>query len=131
MDSKISLPLTYLEQYRVDFNQRSKLREKDCIIMVSLINSLQVEYPTADNPSFEYLLVLAQWYYLGHTIHDNENVREIVNATAQCMIEKSLHFSLRFLQYSHPAKIDVTLVVNLLPTICHVFYYTNFLREKG
>ncbi|GFH56029.1 predicted protein [Chaetoceros tenuissimus] len=65
---KLSLALTYLEQYRVDFHKRSEMRNEDIGRINDLIDSLMTEYPPDGNfssyGSSEYCLVLAQWYYL-------------------------------------------------------------------
>ena len=69
--SKISLALTYLEQYRVEFRQRSQTRKEDIQRINSLIASLHMEHPIIEG-SPEYFLVLAQWYYLSHTTAQEE-----------------------------------------------------------
>ncbi|GFH53794.1 predicted protein [Chaetoceros tenuissimus] len=44
LESKLSLALTYLEQYRVEYHQRSQMREEDFSTMRSLIVSIQEDY---------------------------------------------------------------------------------------
>lgn len=100
LDSKLSLALTYLEQYRVEFHQRSQMREEDLSTIFSLVYSIMRDYPLANNRSFEYLLVLGQWYYLTHTSFVDECVRKSLNKLAQSMIMESLHFSSPLLPYS-------------------------------
>ena len=65
--SKLSLALTYLERYRVEFHKRSQMRKKDFSTMNSLITSI-IEHPSKSNGGPEYILVLAQWYYLTHAL---------------------------------------------------------------
>ncbi|GFH55984.1 hypothetical protein CTEN210_12460 [Chaetoceros tenuissimus] len=97
---KISLALTYLEQYRLEFHQRSEMREKDFATMRSLITSIQTEYPIKDHGSFEYLLVVAQWYYLVHTLIGNKEDKEESIDAMKSMIEACLKFASPLLPYS-------------------------------
>ena len=90
LESKLSLALTYLEQYRLDFHRRPQLRSTDFAIMNSLIMSLQVEYPIEYYTRFEYCLVLAQWYYLTHNLIGNkETKKRMIDATPE-MVEAIL-----------------------------------------
>ena len=90
LESKLSLALTYLEQYRLDFHRRPQMRRKDFSTMDSLITSLQVEYPIQYYTRFEYCLVLAQWHYLTQTLSDNKETRErLIDATPE-MVEAIL-----------------------------------------
>lgn len=64
LNSKLSLALTYLEQYRVQFRQRSLMRKEDIQRITSLMDSLVAKYPFEGHSNFDYCLVLAQFYYL-------------------------------------------------------------------
>ena len=69
--SKISLALTYLEQYRVEYNQRSQMRTEDIQRITSLMHSLMREKPPQSGYAyFEYCLILAQCYYLSQVFYD-------------------------------------------------------------
>lgn len=74
LKSKLSLALTYLEQYRLEFYQRLVMRKEDSQRIIGLIQSLLTEYPPfeGDHASLEYFLVLAQWYYLSQIIVQEE-----------------------------------------------------------
>ena len=64
-ETKLSLAMTYFEQYRVEFHQRSQMRKEDMRRIHSLMESLVTEYPPLDgNANPEYCLLLAQWDYL-------------------------------------------------------------------
>lgn len=93
--SKISLALTYLEQYRVEFRQRSQTRKEDIQRIDSLIDSLQTEYPLIEGDqcvrtrpygSPEYFLVLAQWYYLSHTTAQEEKSITMALSLVKCFL---------------------------------------------
>ncbi|GFH47133.1 predicted protein [Chaetoceros tenuissimus] len=74
--SKISLALTYLEQYRVEFRQRSQMRKDDIRRIISLMDSLVTEKPPFEGYAyFDYCLVLAQCYYLTSTQTAQEEKR--------------------------------------------------------
>ncbi|GFH55981.1 predicted protein [Chaetoceros tenuissimus] len=76
LESKLSLAMTYLEYYRIEFHKRSDIRKKDFFTMNSLITSMMEEYPVESNVSAEYMLVLAQWYYLTHTLAVDKSKKE-------------------------------------------------------
>lgn len=68
---KLSLALTHLERYRVEFHKRSQMRKEDFSTMNSLITSMItsiIEHPSKSNGGPQYILVLAQWYYLTHAL---------------------------------------------------------------
>lgn len=99
-DSKISLALTYLEQYRVEFHKRSQMRKDDIDTMNSLIVPILKECLIKKNFSFEHCLIFAQWYYLTHTIVGNEKIRErLINAASE-MVEVCLECASLLLPYS-------------------------------
>ena len=75
-DSKISLALTYLEQYRLVFHQKSQIRKEVFSTMNSLITSMMEEHQLRSFGSPEYMLVLAQWYYLTHPLAVDKSEKE-------------------------------------------------------
>ena len=75
-ESKLSLAMTYLEHYRIEFRQRSQMRRRDFSTMNSFITSMMEEYPFESNVCAEYMLVLAQWYYLTHTLAADKSKKE-------------------------------------------------------
>ncbi|GFH61922.1 predicted protein [Chaetoceros tenuissimus] len=80
LKKKLSLALTYLEQYRLEFRQRSQTRKEDIQRIKSLVHSLMTEYPfSEDNATSEYYMVLAQWYYLSQNIFPKE--KSIISAS--------------------------------------------------
>ncbi|GFH53814.1 predicted protein [Chaetoceros tenuissimus] len=100
----MSLALTYLEQHRVEFHQRSEMREEDFSTMRSLITPIQTEYPIEHNMSFTYCLIVAQWYYLTHTLlSDKEKREQLINA-ASSMVEGCLECASPLLPYSRPSE---------------------------
>ncbi|GFH56023.1 predicted protein [Chaetoceros tenuissimus] len=101
--TKLSLALTYLEQYRLDFHQRLEMRRKDFSTMKRLITSLQVKHPIEYNKSFEYCLVFAQWYYLTHTLHNKDERERMIN-TPQVLLEACLQSASPVLDPSHLIK---------------------------
>ncbi|GFH61921.1 predicted protein [Chaetoceros tenuissimus] len=93
LKSKLSLALTYLEQYRLEFHQRAQMRKKDFSTMNSLIVPLLKEYPIKKNFCFEYCLVVAQWYYLTHTLLGHTETRNKLNDAASTWIAACLPIS--------------------------------------
>ncbi|GFH61923.1 predicted protein [Chaetoceros tenuissimus] len=76
LKSKLSLALTYLERYRIEFHQRAQMRKEEFFTMNSLITRMIAQFPLENNYSPEYCLVLAQWYYLTHTLDGNKGAEE-------------------------------------------------------
>ncbi|GFH58318.1 predicted protein [Chaetoceros tenuissimus] len=96
--SKISLALTCLEQYRVEFRQRSQMRKGDIPRITSLVDSLVTEYPPSegrtdladfvDFADVEYCLVLAQFYYLtrnSNSVQEEESIAKALKCVKRLL----------------------------------------------
>ena len=86
-ESKLSLAMTYLEQYRLVFHQKSQIRKEVFSTMNSLITSMMEKYQLESFGSPEYMLVLAQWYYLTHPLAVDKSEKEESIISAFTMVE--------------------------------------------
>ena len=91
LKNQLSLALTSLEQYRVEFKKIQRSKKEDiqmkCYRSIhAIINMTMMEYPPKDNHSFEYALVLAQWYYIIHAVFDDEKVAYEMISMASAMV---------------------------------------------
>ncbi|GFH58533.1 predicted protein [Chaetoceros tenuissimus] len=91
-ESKLSLALTYLEQYRNVFNQKSQIRKEAFSTINSLITPMMEKFLQLESfSSPEYMLVLGQWYYLTHTLAVDKSEKEKCIISAFTMVELFLN----------------------------------------
>lgn len=90
--TKVSLLVTYIERYRVEFHQRSK--RKDFHLIHNLhqhIKEKHPDYKDARKIGYDYCFALAQWYYLCHKLSDEKHIKEKAIRATFCYLEKVLN----------------------------------------
>ncbi|GFH56031.1 predicted protein [Chaetoceros tenuissimus] len=122
LETKLSLALTYLEQYRIEFKglQRSKkdIRKNFVRDLNVFITSMQVEYPPNDHRSSEYALVLAQWYYIIHPVFDDDKAEKQLIDGASEMIESYLECASKLLPFQRCFTCDQAVTSTEVQYVC-------------